>query len=590
MNYHYKLLSLTPLLVSLFIFGMGSSSSVNALTYQSGVGVNFTFNPTITINVGGDLVINELTPGSSADSNIISVGVTTNASYGYNLSATVGQKNGTDALVNGSDSTKTFTNLSTTAGTASALSNFGEDTWGYSYSVDNGSNWISGSIGSTASGYAGLPLDNNDNTNERGKGGVTLISTTDPADSKSVRFKIGARASQSQPAGTYTNTINFYAVTNPEPELGPISCPAGKICYNVNSLTPTEGEMGMQGTLNEKDSTTITNNSQPTLWAPNFKKPGYGFAGWNTSYDYSGTNYGPNQTITAPSDIESSGLSLYAIWVPSAGDLQNWNGCSSLNQGDVTALKDSRDNNVYAVAKLADNKCWMIENLRLDDSAELSSANTHNPSLPLTNSWWYSSANNSDTKPTSNHLSATTDPTATAWCTANHSDCDDQSMLATNNTTLFTNNTVSSYSASSNVYSYGNYYNWYSATAGHGKRIVSSGNVAGDICPAGWHLPTGKDATGDFGVLDKAMGGTGASQSTIEASNRWRTYPNNFVYSGSVVGSSVSYRGPYGYYWSSSASSSINAHSLYFGSGDVGPGTNNYSKYLGRMARCVSGV
>ncbi|MBR3246691.1 hypothetical protein IKF87_02295, partial [Candidatus Saccharibacteria bacterium] len=61
---------------------MGSSSSVNALTYQSGVGVNFTFNPTITINVGGDLVINELTPGSSADSNIISVGVTTNASYG----------------------------------------------------------------------------------------------------------------------------------------------------------------------------------------------------------------------------------------------------------------------------------------------------------------------------------------------------------------------------------------------------------------------------------------------------------------------------------------------------------------------------
>ena len=215
----HKISALAVLLISLFIFGMGSSSSVNALTYQSGVGVNFTFNPTITINVGGDLVINELTPGSSADSNIISVGVTTNASYGYNLSATVGQKNGTDALVNGSDSTKTFTNLSTTAGTASALSNFGEDTWGYSYSVDNGSNWISGSIGSTASGYAGLPLDNNDNTNERGKGGVTLISTTDPADSKSVRFKIGARASQSQPAGTYTNTINFYAVTNPTPQF-----------------------------------------------------------------------------------------------------------------------------------------------------------------------------------------------------------------------------------------------------------------------------------------------------------------------------------------------------------------------------------
>ncbi|MBR3246375.1 hypothetical protein IKF87_00615, partial [Candidatus Saccharibacteria bacterium] len=443
-----------------------------------------------------------------------------------------------------------------------------------------------------ASGYAGLPLDNNDNTNERGKGGVTLISTTDPADSKSVRFKIGARASQSQPAGTYTNTINFYAVTNPEPELGPISCPAGKICYNVNSLTPTEGEMGMQGDLGAGSSTAITNNSQPTLWASNFKKPGYGFAGWNTSYDYSGTNYGPNQTITAPSNVESSGLSLYAIWVPSAGDLQNWNGCSSLNQGDVTALKDSRDNNVYAVAKLADDKCWMIENLRLDNTPELSSANTHNPSLPLNNSWYYK--NQQGTLTTSNHLSTTSDPTSTdpntAWCDTNSSDCDDQSMLAANNTTLFTNNTASSYSASSNVYSYGNYYNWYSATAGNGTYSKSSGNVSGDICPAGWHLPTGKNASGDFGVLDVAMGGTGASQSTVEASNRWRTYPNNFVYSGSVSGSSVDIRGWYGGYWSSSTSSSNYAYFLYFLSDSVRPDTSNTNKYLGRMARCVAGV
>ncbi|MBR3246281.1 hypothetical protein IKF87_00125 [Candidatus Saccharibacteria bacterium] len=561
-------LSLTTLLISLFIFGMGLSDNADALTYQSGVGVNFTFNPTITINVGGDLVINELTPGSSADSNIISVGVTTNASYGYNLSATVGQKNGTDALVNGSDSTKTFTNLSTTAGTASALSNFGEDTWGYSYSVDNGSNWLSGSIGSTASGYAGLPLDNNNNANERGKGGVTLISTTDPADSKSVRFKIGARASQSQPAGTYTNTINFYAVTNPEPELGPISCPAGKICYNVNSLTPTEGEMGMES---------ATNNSSTTLWASNFKKPGYGFAGWNTSYDYSGTNYGPNQTITAPSDIESSGLSLYAIWVPSAGDLQNWNGCSNLSQGSVTALKDSRDNNVYAVAKLADNKCWTIENLRLDDSAILSSTNTHNPSLPLINSDGV----------TLNHLSPSTDPALTAWCTTSSSSCVDQSMLATNNTVNFTANTSSA--QGNDIYSYGNYYNWYSATAGHGTYSKSSGNTSGDICPAGWHLPTGGSAPAEFGALDVAMGGTGAYQSTAEASNRWRTYPNNFVYSGHV-NSKVFNRNSIGFYLSSLAYNSDSAYFLIIDRSYVHPSVWDNGKHYGRTVRCVAGA
>ena len=189
----------------------------SALTYQSDVNVNFTFNPVISLTVGGDLLINNLTPGNSSDSNIIDVSVTTNASYGYVLSATVGQKNGTDSLVNTSNNTYTFTNLSTTAGSAATLNNFTDNKWGYSYSVDNGTNWISGSVGSTASGYAGLPLDNNNNAEDRGLGGVTLIDTSNPADNKTIKFKIGAKAANTQAAGTYTNTINFYAVANAIP-------------------------------------------------------------------------------------------------------------------------------------------------------------------------------------------------------------------------------------------------------------------------------------------------------------------------------------------------------------------------------------
>ena len=342
-------------------------------------------------------------------------------------------------------------------------------------------------------------------------------------------------------------------------------------------------------------SSQITNGI--TLWASNFKKPGYGFAGWNTSYDYSGTNYGPNQTITAPSDIESSGLSLYAIWVPSAGDLQNWNGCSSLNQGDVTALKDSRDNNVYAVAKLADNKCWMIENLRLDNTPELTSANTHNPSLPLNNSWYY--RNQQSILTTSNHLSAASNPGSTnldtIWCSETQSkpDCFDQSMLATNNTAYFTTNQSSA--QDSDLYSYGNYYNWYSATAGHGTYSKISGNTTGDICPAGWHLPTGGSAEDEFGTLDVTMGGTGAYQSSMEAPNRWRSYPNNFIYSGAVGSTTVDQRGSSGYYWSSSAGSdseSIDrrAYSMVFFNNFIVPGTATATPSNGFMVRCVAGV
>ena len=413
-----------------------------------------------------------------------------------------------------------------------------------------------------------------------------------------------AYMSSTQAADTYAGKVK-YTMVHPytEEPLQPQPATAGCINYFANGSSVT-GQMGCQR---------VYNNTEVTLWASNFKRPGYGFAGWNTEFDYSGTYYGPNQTITIPSDVSTNGLSLYAVWVKSAGTLQNWSGCSSLAQGSVTALTDNRDDNTYAVAKLADGKCWMIENLRLDDSPELSSANTHNPSLPLNNSWYYK--NQQGTLTTSNHLSATSDPTSTspdtAWCQTNSTDCDDQSMLSTNNTTLFTNNTASSYSASSNAYSYGNYYNWYSATAGHGKYGSSYGNgyhAPGDICPTGWYLPKGgnkaNEASNEFWSLIVTGINNGVNPAnydgssypyyndTAEAgpvSNALRSYPNNFVYSGRVNGSSVDSRDSFGYYWSASGYNSNNAYILNFSSTYVYPGTNSGNKYSGRMVRCLSG-
>ena len=369
------------------------------------------------------------------------------------------------------------------------------------------------------------------------------------------------------------NTITLYAMWT--------DCPGGNICYSANVANPSDvtGSMGNQ-TISSSDTSAI-------LYAPNYKHDGYGFKSWNTKKDGSGINYGPQQTIEfTAGQYSTTSLKLYATWVASNGNMQNWSGCSSMNIGDITALKDTRDNNVYAVAKLADGKCWTVENLRLDDSAELSSTNTHSPSLPLTNSWWYSSANDSDTKPTSNHLSATTEPTTTAWSTAGSSNCINQSMLATNNTTLFTNNTSTSYSASSNVYSYGNYYNWYSATAGNGTYSKSGGNVSGDICPAGWHLPTG-GTSGEYNNLNTALSGT---DTDTTASNNLRSYPNNFVHSGYVYGSSVNYRNSYGWYWSSTANSRGAALRVELSSRYVYPGTSNGNKYNGWMVRCVAGT
>ncbi len=516
-----------------------------------------------------------------------SIGTTTlkafcNDNNGFAIYANgyTGDTLGNNKLIGSSISSEIVTGTATTAGSPD-VSNWAmkletNSSATYALALDNGF----GSYSNVPSSYTKVAHRDSNTDLGTSAEGATLTST------------YAAYIAKTQPADSYQGQVIYTLVhpSNEEP-LQPQPAKPGKIVYHPNTSS-------VQGQMGDQDA---TNSAETTLWASNFKRTGYGFAGWNTAFDYSGTNYGPIQTITAPADVETNGLSLYAVWIKSAGTIQNWDGCSSLAQGATTALTDERDGNTYAVAKLADGKCWTIENLRLADKdssnndIELSNTNTHNPSLPLNNTWFYK--NQQGTLTTSNHLSATSDPTSadpdTAWCTTDSSDCDDQSMLATNNTTLFTSNTSSSYDASSNVYSYGNYYNWYSATAGHGTYSKSSGNVSGDICPAGWHLPTGKDASGDFGVLDVAMGGTGAYQSGDAGkaqSAKLRTYPNNFVYSGYVNGSSVDNRGSFGSYWSSSANDSRYAYNLYFLSSYVYPGTDTSRKYYGRMVRCVAGV
>ena len=180
------------------------SNDVMALEYSSSAGVSFTISPSISVSVSGDLIIDELAPGSSSDSNIIDVTVLSNNNTGYTLSSTIGSStnNYTDLKLDGnsSDDTNKFTNLSTNK---ASLSNFDDNSWGYSYSTDSGTNWISGNTGSTANGYNGLPIYSST--------GIKLVDTT-AIGTNTIKFKIGAKASNTQAAGEYTNTVNFAAV------------------------------------------------------------------------------------------------------------------------------------------------------------------------------------------------------------------------------------------------------------------------------------------------------------------------------------------------------------------------------------------
>ncbi|MBR2587566.1 hypothetical protein IKE71_04325, partial [Candidatus Saccharibacteria bacterium] len=137
------------------------------------------------------------------------------------------------------------------------------------------------------------------------------------------------------------------------------TCGAGKICYDKNGGT---------GTMTDQSASA---SSSITLTAPSFTRLGYAFAGWSTTENgLGGELYGPNETITTPSTLGSTGLQLYAKWLPASTQytMQTFNtaACSNLGMHQTIALRDERDNNVYTVAKLKDDNCWMTSNLALN--------------------------------------------------------------------------------------------------------------------------------------------------------------------------------------------------------------------------------
>ena len=552
-------------IIGLLIATMGGGLSnfpVSALTYSQAVDVSFTFNPTISINLSSaDLLIDELVPGSIKDSNVITVGVSTNNGFGYTLSANVGNDSTYDtrSLIRSDDDNK-FTSIDV----GSALDNLTTDnSWGFSSKLSGDSTeWAS---------YSGLPLYSDTNNT------ATLIDTSSFAESSPVDFKIAAKASSDIPSGAYKNVINFIAVAKPEPTPAPIQCEENKICYSNNALDNVEGTMGKQSNA--------TSNSVVTLFASNYSRQGFGFAGWNTAPDYSGTNYGPNEDVTMPADM-SHGLPLYAIWVKSSGVMQGWNGCIGLNIGDVTALTDARDNDTYAVAKLADGNCWMIENLRLDYTAD------HNTDGTL--SQGYNSSFIGLAEPESaNFVNTTVNnslyTTKTGVEGKNTISGDDQgSRFPRYNNNNTSQRATSTTNTNVNTYSYGNYYTWHAVIADT-THYTSGVHNTTSICPKGWSIPQGGNTSTGFVKLDVDMGGTGVYQSTAEASNRWRKYPTNFLYSGNFGDSGAYNRGRYGFYWSSTAYSA-NDYSYYLNlkSTLVFPGTSVTNKYYGYTARCVA--
>ena len=283
--------------------------------------------------------------------------------------------------------------------------------------------------------------------------------------------------------------------------------------------------------------------------------------------------------------------------------------CETAAANETARLRDTRDGKLYWVAKLADNQCWMTQNLDFDIPADgLNNTNglAAKTDLPDGTVWDSTSGANAP-QPTnttienvynsSNYYSTYSfDPgmyvnnNPTAWTSCNNywngGSCSNWTNVSsmTAMTEERTDGTIIDGNTYDAHYLAGNYYQWNAAIAGTGGESVTSGNATGSICPKGWKLPTsGNSNPGSFGGLTSSysISNNSAGATALTKSPLYFT-PAGYVYSGSLRSAGSS-----SFYWSSTALSSTYAYDLYFYSDSVSPSNFDY-RYYGRSVRCLA--
>ncbi|MBR3414508.1 InlB B-repeat-containing protein, partial [Candidatus Saccharibacteria bacterium] len=388
-------------------------------------------------------------------------------------------------------------------------------------------------------------------------------------------------------------------------------------CVAQNNYTVSYNANGGTGVASKASDSIYETGEITTAGQGTLAREGYNFLGWSLDKNATSATYAANSSIDVQTLISAAGspasgstITLYAVWEKAPdGDMQTWTSCAALSEGQEVKLRDTRDNKVYAVKKLPDGKCWMVQNLTLGDSNStaaqrtLTSANTNIDN----NTTYY-------LPPAGKQGSITSSSTLTSNTAANFGTSNDnqaKTQFRTKNSSIINDSDTG-------------YYNFYTATLGYSYYQtsgsgagVSQGSSTRDICPSGWRLPKTTDSgtnvttTGsanDFTYLARQYSTSGWSGSATGTSGSG--YYNNtnavkgpmytsvaangnnyagFSYSGLWDGTntSASNVGSDGRYWSSSVYSTYYGYLLYFDSSGVYPQFNQ-GKYFGVAVRCIA--
>ena len=245
--------------------------------------------------------------------------------------------------------------------------------------------------------------------------------------------------------------------------------------------------------------------------------------------------------------------------------------CYNSAENETKQLKDTRDNKLYWVTKLADNNCWMTQNLDYNIKAGDFSGAVATKTGNIDTGWNTSDQTAIQSWDPGNYYYAMD----TAWTNCSSSGVANMGACA--------KWTTSAPATEGQHYHVGNYYSWNAATAGTGGSITS-GQASASICPTNWKLPTSNNTnTGSFGGLMNAY-----SITSSNVNDKIRQTPLYFIPAGTLSTNGLYLAGNYGRYWSSTpGSSGTYAYNLNFYSGGLSPSDSD-ARYAGYSVRCVS--
>ncbi len=495
------------LVVFLAIFGLFSGAKASAVTYTSEATVQFRIKSEITINIDeADIQILDLAPGTSSDSNVVGITISTNNLVGYTASATVGSAANASTNMTHSNGTNVFSSIDTEDSLPTLTT---DNTWGYSTSTDDGTSWAN---------FSGLPIYTDT---------AKQIAATDSPSNDAIKFKINAKASTSQPAGDYTNVINFTVVANIPPRT------IGEVLEDDPDV-PRDPETGL-----------------PTI-----------------------------QSVTEEV-CDMAGI---------------------LDEASV--ITDVRDHQNYRVAKLRDNRCWLLDNMQLDlmtTSLASLQGNTNAPNEALSYLKGVSSRDpssepegNYPIKPVQygvpNHYEGSNDYSFSV-----------PKIWVENKDEVKSNDPIEAVRTSK----YGILYNFCAASAGtycYGTATKSGPgydypatnqdkpntaiDAVGDICPTNWRLPTGLnyDAVnmpdgGEWLNLYNAYSNNGTTVRTITLLSQAGYYDFDGGYNNN--------KGSQGNYWSSTFSGPRHIAMTYVFDDYLYFGYEGYRVFAGYPVRCL---